>query len=69
MNNFFILFAWEDKLQKGGMDDCCGTFSTAEAAEDFFNHSSHCSFMNNFQIYDIMKRSVIYEGKRDRRTN
>jgi hypothetical protein len=68
-NNYFILFAWSTNENKGGMNDCCGTFSSAEAAEDFFTHSTHCSHMNYYQIFDIIKREVIWEGNRDRRSN
>lgn len=66
MNNYIILFAWKSGSQKGGMDDCCGTFASGGAAEDFFNHSTHCEEMDTYQLFDIMKREVIWEGKRGR---
>lgn len=66
-NNYVILFAWETGKQKGGMDDCCGTFASAAAANDFFSYSSHCEHMNYFQIFDIVERTVILEGNRGNR--
>lgn len=67
INNYVILFAWETGKFTGGMNDSCGTFNTAEAALDFFDHATHCENMNFYQIYDIEQRTVIWEGNRGSR--
>jgi hypothetical protein len=63
-SNNFILFAWRKGYAAGGMNDCCGNFTTAQYAIDFFEHSDHCKMMDQCNVFDCDKRMVVWEYNR-----
>ncbi len=60
----YVLLAWINNESVGGMNDCCGWFDSVNAALDFFNDSSHCEGMDNYQIVDTDSWETVEEGSR-----
>lgn len=64
MKTRYYLFAWNSPDSKGGFNDLCGDFETPGWAFEFFKNSSHCQYMDTYQIIEVPSMLIFQEGER-----